>query len=332
MAPPNDRDPNYLLAPENARSLNETFYRARPYAYFNQRLESLLLVAGKSEELAQLLAEGVKVVNLTAGGVPVRSGLTDEERATVEQDRERFVIADAEVLLHHAAETLLRLYVAHRELPSCPWLRLASERSFADFKRKVAKLSDELGGEEERAHVATVFFGARDRTSLRPTPVESDWNARLLNVGTWLAWYGAHFLDSGVYNAAKYGLAVQAGNAAFKLGDDELISRSGDSLEYVENYVDDNGRRRWRRTTQWLDLDRWIAYIFMATRLMKGLMAVGRARYTGAPLNHLDLFVTPRLEDTVPGDGIEFTKLSFDLLYYADPPSTGSGSSPSGRT
>ena len=56
----------------------------------------------------------------------------------------------------------------------------------------------------------------------------------------------------------------------------------------------------------------------MACRLMKGLMDVGRARYTGAALTRLDLFGAPKFEDTVGGDGIEFTKLSFDLLYYAD--------------
>jgi hypothetical protein len=31
-------NPDYLLAPENDRGLNEAFYRPRPYAYFNQRL------------------------------------------------------------------------------------------------------------------------------------------------------------------------------------------------------------------------------------------------------------------------------------------------------
>jgi hypothetical protein len=33
-----------------------------------------------------------------------------------------------------------------------------------------------------------------------------------------------------------------------------------------------------------------------------------------------DLFTSPRFEDTVINN-IEFTKLSFDLLYYADPAS-----------
>ena len=309
-------DPDHLLAPENDRGLNDAFYRARPHAYFNQRLESLVLVAGKSAQLAELLAEGITIGRLKAGGAP-RPNLTEHQRAEVEQDREQFVIAESEVLLHHAAETLLRLYLAHERLPPCPWLVLAGERSFAAFKEKVAQLGEELGDEQRKANVAAVFFGAADRTNLQPTPSEDAWSAGLENLSTWLAWFAAHFLDSGVYNAAKHGLALQAGNAAFQLGDDELISRSGLSLEYVETYKDDSGHRRWRRTTQWVDPDRWMGYIFMACRLMKGLMEVARARYTGAPLTHLDLFTTPRFEETVINE-IEFTKLSFDLLYYAD--------------
>ncbi|HYM58637.1 MAG TPA: hypothetical protein VES79_11805 [Solirubrobacteraceae bacterium] len=317
MADPK-RDPDYLLAAENDKSLNETFYRARPYAYFNQRLESLLLVAGKSEELAELLAEGVTVGKLTAGGVPVRTDLPEQERAEVREDRERFVIAEAEVLLHHAAETLLRLYLAHEDLPPSPWLALAGERHVAAFKAKVAELGEELGDEQRQGKLAAVFFGSVDRTDLQPTPDEETWNVGLRNVATWLAWYAAHFLDAGVYNAAKHGLAVQAGESAFQFGDDDLISRSGPSLAYIEMREDARKRRRWRQTTQWLDLDRWLAYIFMACRLMKGLMNVGRARYTGAGLTHLDALGIPAFEQTVAG-GIQFDKLSMDLLYYAEP-------------
>jgi hypothetical protein len=63
-----------------------------------------------------------------------------------------------------------------------------------------------------------------------------------------------------------------------------------------------------------------MGYIFLACRLMKALLEVARARYTGAPLTHVDLFTSPRFEDTVINN-IAFTQLSFDLLYYADPAS-----------
>jgi hypothetical protein len=52
---------------------------------------------------------------------------------------------------------------------------------------------------------------------------------------------------------------------------------------------------------------------------MKGLMDVARARYTAQPLRQLDLFAEPRFEKTRTGEGIEFTKLSFGLMYYRDP-------------
>jgi hypothetical protein len=156
-----------------------------------------------------LLAEGITIGRLKAGGGP-RLKFTEHERAEVEQNRERLVIAEAEVLLHHAAETQLRLYLAYERLPPCPWLVLAGERSFAAFKDKVAKLGEALGDEQRRTNVAAVFFGASDRTSLRPTPPEDEWNAGLENLSTWLAWFAAHFLDAGVYNAAKHGLAPQA--------------------------------------------------------------------------------------------------------------------------
>ncbi len=218
------RHPNHLLAAENDRSLNETFYRARPHAYFNQRLESLILVAGKSEKLQDLLAEGVTVGALKAGGAPVPER-TDDERSELNQDRERYVIADTVVLLHHAAETLLRLYLAHENLPPCPWLKMAEERNFAAFKSRVDKLGEDLAGHRRHDELAKVFFGTGDRTALSPEPLEDAWRNGLENFGTWMSWFAQHFLDANVYNAAKHGLAVHPGEAAFQLGDDELMSQ-----------------------------------------------------------------------------------------------------------
>jgi hypothetical protein len=122
-----------------------------------------------------------------------------------------------------------------------------------------------------------------------------------------------------VYNAAKHGLAIRAGEASFQLGDDPLLSASGPSLEYLEVVEEDDGQRRWQRTTHWVNLDRSLAYVFMAYRLMKGLWSVASARYAGARLTHLDLFCEPRFEKTGPAEGVEFTKLSMSLLYYAEP-------------
>ena len=311
------RDPNHLLAAENDPALNETFYSARPYRYFIQRLESLMLVAGRPTELETLIAEGVTIGKLKAGGHP-REERTEDEEAEAAQDRERYVISETEVLVHHAAETLLRLYLAHEPLPPCPWLTMAEERSFAAFKQRVRKLSEDLSQGRRRQELARAFFGHHDRYALAPTPPEDPWNMGIKNVATWLGWYADHFLDANVYNAAKHGFAVQPGEAAFQLGDDELISRSGPAIEYLETTTDDEGRVRWQRTTQWVDVERFMAYVFMAARLMKALMEVGRARYGKGTLPVLDLFVEPAFEKTIAADEIQFNKLSFGLLYYRD--------------
>lgn len=313
-----ERDPNYGLAPENDASLNRDFYASRPYAYFNQRLETLLLVAARPEELTDLLAQGVQVGKLQAGGQKTREPKTDEGRAEVSRDHEAYVVAETAVLLHHAAETLLRLFLAHEGLPPCPWLDMAGERSFRAFKKKVRVLADGLATGDRRESLAQVFFGAADRDALKPTPNAERWHAGLENLEAWLGFYAEHFLDAHVYNAAKHGLAIRGGNSSFQLGDDPLLSASGPSLEYLE-VVEQEGRRRWQRTTQWLDLDRSLAYVFMAYRLMKGLWSVASARYVGSTLRHLDLFTEPRFDKTGPAGGIEFTKLSLSLVYYAEP-------------
>lgn len=42
------------------------------------------------------------------------------------------------VMLHdHAAETLLRLYVAHAAAPTMPWIDVAERRNFREFKKMI---------------------------------------------------------------------------------------------------------------------------------------------------------------------------------------------------
>ena len=54
------------------------------------------------------------------------------------------------MLLHHVAETLLRLYIAHESDPECPWIAIASERNFGRFKGKVSELLKSKGALIER--------------------------------------------------------------------------------------------------------------------------------------------------------------------------------------
>lgn len=322
-----DNDPDRNLAAENDRGLNEAFYATPPFDYFNQRLEAVLLVSGKGEELEALLAQGIAVGDLRAGGVPPARDPTDERAAA----RERYIVAEATVLLHHTAETLLRLYLSHERLPPCPWLALAKETNFRVFKEKAHRLGEDLAGGQRSEDVAAVFFGARERTSLNPSPPAVAWQQGLENVAAWIGWFAQHFLDANVYNAAKHGLALRPGDSSVSLrapatagavGEgEEILGASGPSLEYIEIATDDSGQRYWQRTTRWIDVGRSLAYVFMACRLIKALWAVAKARYTGARLESLDLFQEPQFEKTLQ-EGISTTGFSVPLLYYAEPGSS----------
>ncbi len=130
-------NPDYLLATENYAALNERFYEASPHEYFDQRLGLLLLAAGKPEEVEKLLQGGISFGQLGLRATQDEAQHATESPETKQRKRERFITAEAEVLLHHASEALLRLYLAHEPvigadgppaIHPCPWLQIARLR------------------------------------------------------------------------------------------------------------------------------------------------------------------------------------------------------------
>ena len=104
------------LSELNYQTLNEDFYAGDPADYFMRRLTGLLLLKGKPEAIRALPAEGIET-----GGVLIQlqPGTTPDARSEDDdaESRDRFFTADAWLLLHHASETLLRLYLAHAKGP-----------------------------------------------------------------------------------------------------------------------------------------------------------------------------------------------------------------------
>ena len=198
------------------------------------------------------------------------------------------------MLLHHTSETLLRLYFAHEDLPACPWLEIARVKGPGEFKDMVnRRFVDPSVEKERRSKVARVFFGSSDRKQLSPHPPIEAWNEGLDNIEAFLGHYARRFLDADVYNALKHGLAVRPGDALSQLGQDEFIKAEGPALEYLSLQADPIGRKRWHRSTQWLELDRSIFFISIATRLMESLWSIARARYLEEKPPPLHLWTEP---------------------------------------
>jgi hypothetical protein len=263
--------PDDGLVPDQFPNLNRRFYDRCPAEHFGHRLRLLLTLWGKPDDLLQLFEDGVAINELAAGG-----------RVELEANSvERFVMADAEVLWHHAAESLMRSYLAHRDLPDCPWLEVARLRSHHVFKRRVRDEILEAASDELRPGLARVLTGTDD-PSRRVSAYGESLDPQLEATEHLMRRIADRYLDhSNAYNAAKHGLAVVAGEHGFSLGDptNPLIKEDGPAISYLEVREDPEGRRRWHNTITWLRLEQMIGSIFWMNRLLETIWSVARGRY-----------------------------------------------------
>ena len=313
-------DPGFGLAPQSLVELNNDLYRLEPWVYFRFRLRNLILTAGRELELQNLLGEGATVdgFNIGVKNHSPKLALDEDERS----DQQAFVVLEAEVLLHHAAETLLRLYIAHEGDPECPWIAIASERW--NFKKKVRNLRENLSTPAYRDRAATVFFGSSNWEDLSPAVSEDEWNHHLDLSIQWLSWFAAYILDGEVYNAAKHGLGVQPKNMALSVGVDgipDLLNGSGPCLEYLHTSRDDAGQKHWRRTTKWVLLDKTFGSIHIACALIHRLWSVGSVHHGVCQEANLQLFDFPSPSEMLAKDEMALVNFSRSLRYYEDPTS-----------
>jgi hypothetical protein len=290
--------------------LNKDFYAASPHDYLMQRVTALLALRQKGEAVKDLLDEDFKVGELE---LKTQSDTPETERAI----RNRFVIAESHVLLHHAAETLLRMYLAHVDLPADPWIVLASEQNFARFKRKVADLKSRLADGDGADQIHLVFHGSPELEGLTPHPDPELWQAAEDNIRAYLIRLATTFLDSDSYNAAKHGLAVSAGMAQVdvEVDDSPVWSASGPTLTYVSLRPED-GYKEWKRVTRWFSPEQSIELTIATCHLLQLLWIVARHRYLGEAGALTFLFDKPTLAEIEGPDGPDWKEVAIGLSSY----------------
>lgn len=342
---PKKPSPDELLATENYRELNRTFYAAKPQDYFSHRLQNLILVAGKREGLDRLMAEGVEfgdlkappaaTANLSVAANGAASDDSDKE-AEAAKAAEHFVIAEAEVLAQHVGETLLRLYLAHEFAagaapPDCPWLEISRLRSFSQFKNKVRARFDPERDPDDPTHlgaIARVFHLTDNPTSMSESAIPDDeWNRSLRNIEGYLRGFAHEFLDrAALYNAAKHGLALRPSEMKMRYGDGKVVSAEGPIIQYLEIREQD-GVPRWSQVNHWVKPDRQMALIFRACQLIERLWDVARLRYLPEQQPNrfeLRLMAGPSWEDlryssAKDGGGFVVEDMAVGLIYYMPP-------------
>ena len=313
-------NPNENLAVEQFPDLNRSFYGSDPADYFRKRLDLLLLAAAKPRELDDMLAKGFSYGEITVQ--QQESEPTDEDAASLQA----FISTEAEVLLHHASEALLRLYLAHAEGQPCPWLECAGLTSFSVFKKRVTQLRDEPIPAE---HVSRVFLGRVSDGS------DDAAKAHIDAMGRFLRLVAKRLLSDGhLYNSAKHGLAVLSGPASLAITNDqtgESFGGGGPSLSFLEIETKENKDRIWYRTTRWIDAEQTMMQAHWVITAMLNLWQIARIRYTDAEIKGVQVLTTEAVDQFAglgATKGSPFTRSSFSLAYYqAAPPEDAAGRS-----
>jgi len=194
-------------------------------------------------------------------------------------------------LLHHAAEALVRQYLAHRDSPDCPWLENARLSNFAAFKKEVAALRESLERDDVLATIIEVFGGpGSGRTAAagqaRAVAVEG--------LGSLFKYASALLLDeAGTYNALKHGVAAVPGTRRLPDGAPVTITVRGDgrSLVTLQSLKESNSAHaeyRWNQVVTYVDVGENSAITQLIAEQLENLWKVARARYVGAPLGRLN--------------------------------------------
>lgn len=274
-----------MVAPEVFSELNAMFYSRDAGQEFLHRIDHLSLLACPDEDLAPAYRKPRAIGCMTLG----------IDRPLEKESRERLLRSEALTTFHHAAETLLRFYFAHVEPDQrCPWMAMAKELNFAEFKKRVATLLEEKRTEAISAAAARVFLGGADPRDAGVALSEEEFADAVDAYARILRYCGRRFLNEAyAYNAAKHGFANLALDVTkLNLGGDgeqAIPLHEGPMITYLSRETMQQPKSGQREERLWChnlapalpDYD--LAGAILAARGISAISNVGRRRYTGQP-------------------------------------------------
>jgi hypothetical protein len=316
-----DRKPAPPLATEQYSELNGTFYSSGgPHEYIRARLQAIIFTLTDSEEADKILERGLSVGPLR-GQSSMRLG---------EEARARYAQMESTVLLHHAGESLLRLWLAHKDSSPCPWLAVASLTSARDFKIEAEKYADADTSHMTADDIASVFLGGRTPEEAGVTIPQRSWEDTVDGFRELLRVVADQITgQANLYNAAKHGLVgVPANHGDMNFGDDLRIA-GGLGITYLQKKPNDpsnhNGPRSWWATTAFPSLATNLFLIELIIRAIHSLWNVARRKFAGFPgelvlVSHVEVLAAKAIGPIA--DQLHLQDLSQKLPTYTD----GSGS------
>lgn len=141
-------------------NLNREFYGSDPTSYFRDRLHLLILRGANPSIIEEHIVDAVWG-QLGTIVTPVRSEETAEvAEAKKKAAHQQFLVTESQVLLHHVAEALLRMYLAHESQAECPWLEIAAFKDDRKFREALDELGQRTWTEHRMNAAGWVFLGS----------------------------------------------------------------------------------------------------------------------------------------------------------------------------
>jgi hypothetical protein len=260
--------------PRDIANLNAGFYSSAPGDYFAVKLGLLTLMASGTRRFGGEVAAGVTLGPLTVqqDAPPGRAQFADEQV-------ESYVVAESVALSHHAAETLLRLLLAHLNDRGCPWLEVAMLRGPRDFKRALEQI---VGGPNRLTiRDMTDAFFLCDESSDPSSIANVRWErAKSVHLALIVAFAKRLLMEAPLYNAMKHGLAIDTTHGTMSLGipgEDPAVTTEGHWVRVLDRERRDD-EVVWFESAQLVEPRHYWLMTLAGTYMMNALWSVGRAR------------------------------------------------------
>lgn len=262
------------LEPSQFPELNGMFYNADPAGYLRMRIESVSLMLCTDDVLRPAFSSARSIRSTFFGAMEPPS----------DESRRRFVVTESNLIFHHAAETLLRMFYAHLEQEDCPWLGIASSVDFTEFKRK---LDRDLKAGFDRDNIAQIFLGGVSAADAQIHLADDEFDDGVDAVALLLRYAAERYLsESFVYNAAKHGLSsVMVDNATMEFESESsgrIRLHNGDLQTYLhKNRLPGvkNEPVQWFVSATGTLPDQDLAVSLLIQRAIESLWNVARRRY-----------------------------------------------------
>jgi hypothetical protein len=274
MGKPKPRSEDQNLHPDQWDDLNREFYRADPEAYFLRRLRYLILA----------IVDVPAVRDAQSGTIEFGKLSMPPEDPYDAADAAVYGAIESSNLLHHIAETVMRLYLAHEGRPDCPWLEVARLRM--DLASRLESLQKSLGNRETIERILEVFRGHTTAAGMDPSgritdEMWQDYTGGLVRLIDYLC--TMLLTDGTMYNATKHGLGVVPSPGGFSLtspveGGFSAASQ-GPTVAYLKQSTQKGRRTIWTRVYDPVSVESNVALCQFLVSQLRGLWSVARNEY-----------------------------------------------------